>query len=161
MLGSGLIALGLGRSHAAAGLMQFDPMNDWQLSASIAYRGVRQLMAEWGVSLRRGNVLDRLANCRVLVVSEGSICFGINRSILEMHSLDSQYSVNSLIEIVAGFRIFSSPESIPLFPLQLLLKEKDLEPRHVESVKAVEGCGLNGVVSGLNMYLGGGFYYII
>ena len=114
-------------------------------------------MAEWGVSLRRGNVLDRLANCRVLVVSEGSICFGINRSILEMHSLDSEYSVNSLIEIVAGFRIFSSPESIPLFPLQLLLKENDLEPRHVDSVKAVEGCGLNGVVSGLNMYLGGGF----
>ena len=157
VLGSGLIALGLGRSHAAAGLMQFDPMNDWQLSASIAYRGVRQLMAEWGVSLRRGNVLDRLANCRVLVVSEGSICFGINRSILEMRSLDSEYSVNSLIEIIAGFRIFSNPESIPLFPLQLLLKENDLEPRHVESVKAVEGCGLNGVVSGLNMYLGGGF----
>jgi hypothetical protein len=157
MLGSGLIALGLGRIHAAAGLMQFDPMNDWQLSASIAYRGVRHLLAEWGVSLRRGNVLDRLAKCRVLVVSEGAICFGINRSILEIRSLDSEYSANNLIEIIAGFRIFSSPGSIPLYPLQLHLKENDLEPRHVEAIKAVEGCGLNGFLSGLNVYIGGGF----
>ena len=153
-LGLAFAALLLGRAHAASALVQFDPINDWQLSASIAYRGVRKLFAGWGVSLRRGFVLDRLADCHTLVVTEGAICFGLNRAILEMRSLDADYNVNTLVEMVSGFRC--SLEAIPLFPLQMVLKEKDLEPRQVDNLISVGGCGLNGSISGLDVYVGGG-----
>ena len=42
-LGGAMVALLLGRPHEAAALVQFDPMNDWQLSASVAYGGARSL----------------------------------------------------------------------------------------------------------------------
>jgi cation transport ATPase len=155
-LGLAFAALLLGRAHAASALVQFDPFNDWQLSASIAYRGVRKLFAGWGVSLRRGFVLDRLADCHTLVVTEGAICFGLKRAILEMRSLDTDYNVNTLVEMVSGFRRFEFPEAIPLFPLQMFLKEKDLEPRQVDNLISVGGCGLNGNISGLDVYVGGG-----
>lgn len=156
VLGGGLLALGLGRPHAAAGLMQFDPINDWQLSASIAYRGARQLCLGWGVILRRGAVLDRLAKCRTLVISEGAICYGINRSVLEIRSLDADHNAEALVELVAGFRRFMHPEAIPLYPLQTVLQERDLEPRQVEQLQPVGGCGLQGVVGGQRVHLGGG-----
>ncbi len=155
-LGCAFAALLLGRTHAASALVQFDPINDWQLSASIAYRGVRKLFAGWGVSLRKGFVLDRLADCHILVVTEGAICFGLNRAILEMRSLDGDYNVNTLVEMVSGFRRFAFPEAIPLFPLQMFLKENDLEPRQVDNLISVGGCGLNGNISGLDVYIGGG-----
>ena len=155
-LGLAFASLLLGRAEAASAIAQFDPFNDWQLSASIAYRNVRKLFAGWGVSLRRGFVLDRLADCHTLVVTEGAICFGLNRAILEMRSLDVDYNVDTLVEIVSGFRRFEFSEAIPLFPLQMFLKEKDLEPRQVENLISVGGCGLNGNVSGLDVYVGGG-----
>jgi soluble P-type ATPase len=155
-LGLAFASLLLGRAEAASALVQFDPFHDWQLSASIAYRNVRKLFVGWGVSLRRGFVLDRLADCHTLVVTEGAICFGLNRTILEMRSLDVDYNSDTLLEIISGFRCFESSEAIPLFPLQMFLKEKDLEPRQVENLILVGGCGLSGNVSGLDVYVGGG-----
>jgi len=155
-LGLAFASLLLGRAEAASALVQFDPFNDWQLSASIAYRNVRKLFAGWGVSLRRGFVLDRLADCHTLVVTEGAICFGLNRTILEIRSLDVDYNLDILLEIISGFRCFEFSEAVPLFPLQMFLREKDLKPRHVENIILVGGCGLNGNVSGLDVYVGGG-----
>ena len=155
-LGCSFGALLLGRIRLASNLLQFDPFHDWQLSASIAYRGVRKLFAGWGVSLRKGYVLDRLADCNTLVITEGAICFGLNRAILEIRSLDDDYNINTLVEIFAGFRSFDLPEASPLLSLQMFLKDNDLEPRKVDNLISVGGCGLNGKISGLDVYVGGG-----
>lgn len=156
LLGSGLFALLLGRLHQAAALMQFDPINDWQLSASVAYRGASTICNGWGVRLRQGAVLDRLCQCRTLVIAEGAICYGVQRELLDVVSLHGDYDSNVLIEIVAGFRRFLQPDSIALFPLQMLLQQRDLEPRPVQEPQPAGPFGLRGRIQGQRVWLGGG-----
>jgi manganese/zinc-transporting P-type ATPase C len=156
LLGGGVISLLLGYPHQAASLMQFDPINDWQLSASVAYRGAQNLCRGWGVRLRQGAVLDRLCQCRTLVISEGAICFGIQRELLGVVSLHNDYSHDALLEIVAGFRRFMQPEAIPLFPLQNLLLQRDLEPRPIADLEPAGCFGLRGRMDGKRVWLGGG-----
>jgi len=156
LLGSGLVSLLLGYPHQAASLMQFDPINDWQLSASVAYRGAHNIYRDWGVRLRQGAVLDRLCQCRTLVISEGVLCYGIQRELLDVISLHGDYSRDNLLEIVAGFRRFQAPDAIPLFPLQSLLIQRDLEPRPIDDLEAAGAWGLRGRIDGQRVWLGGG-----
>ena len=156
LLGTGVFSLLLGHPHQAASLMQFDPINDWQLSASVAYRGAQNLCRGWGVRLRQGAVLDRLCQCRTLVISEGAICFGVERELLDVVSLDGDYSQDALLEIVAGFRRFAKPDTISLFPLQSLLIQRDLEPRPIDNLETAGVFGLRGRLNSQRVWLGGG-----
>ena len=156
LLGTGAFSLLLGYPNQAASLMQFDPINDWQLSASVAYRAAQNLFRGWGVRLRQGAVLDRLCQCRTLVISEGAICIGIQRELLDVVSLDGDYSKDTLLEIVAGFRRFLKPDTISLFPLQTLLIQHDLEPRLIENLEPAGVYGLRGRLDNQNVWLGGG-----
>ena len=156
LLGGGLVSLLLGYPHQAASLMQFDPINDWQLSASVAYRGAQNIFNGWGVRLRHGAVLDRLSACRTLVISEGAICFGIQRQLLRVERLDGDYSSDALVEIIAGFRRFMDPATIALFPLQGLMLERDLEPSLIQGIRPAGRCGLCGELHGKKVWLGGG-----
>jgi len=156
LLGTGVFSLLLGHPHQAASLMQFDPINDWQLSASVAYRGAQNLCRGWGVRLRQGAVLDRLCLCRTLVISEGAICFGVQRELLDVVSLDGDYGQDVLLEIVAGFRRFEKPDTITLFALQSLLIQRDLEPRPIENLEPAGIYGLRGRLNNQRVWLGGG-----
>jgi Cu2+-exporting ATPase len=156
LLGGGAISLLLGHPNQAASLMQFDPINDWQLSASVAYRGANNLCQSWGVRLRHGAVLDRLCHCRTLVISEGAICFGIKRDLLDIKSVHIDYSPDALLEIVAGFWRLQQPDAFPLFPLQPLLIERNLKPRALEDVRPAGASGLRGRLNGKQIWVGGG-----
>jgi cation transport ATPase len=156
LLGTGVFSLLLGHPHQAASLMQFDPINDWQLSASVAYLGAQNLCSGWGVRLRQGTVLDRLCQCRTLVIAEGAICFGIERELLKVVSLHENYSQDAILEIVAGFRRFAKPDTISLFPLQSLLVQHDLEPRPIEDIEPAGIYGLRGRLNSQRVWLGGG-----
>mgnify|MGYP003339608317 FL=1 len=156
LLGGGAVSLLLGYPDQAASLMQFDPINDWQLSASVAYRGANNLYRSWGVRLRHGAVLDRLCHCRTLVISEEAICFGIKRELLNVKSLHGDYSADALLEIVAGFWKHQQTDAFPLFSLQPLFIQRDLEPRAIEELQAAGAFGLRGHLNGKQIWVGGG-----
>ena len=155
-LSGALLAVLLGRPHEAAALVQFDPMNDWQLSASVAFRGARSLCTGWGVRLRHAGALDRLKECRTLVIAEAALCSGIERRLCEVVSHHRAYSDDDLVEIVAGFRRFLQPESIALLPLQEAMATRQLRPRTVEEIKPLGCQGLSGQLDGKLVLLGGG-----
>jgi Cu2+-exporting ATPase len=156
VLGGGLFALALGQFNVAASLMQFDPFRDWQVSASVAYRGASQLLASWGVVLRKGRVLDRLAECRTLVIAEGAICHAKNRSLQEIRILSLNFDVESLLQIAAGFHQSGQNGAILLDPIRAILLAKGLQPRCIEVVQPVNGCGMQGVCLGQQVCIGGG-----
>jgi Cu2+-exporting ATPase len=157
LLGGGLLALIAGQPHRAASLMQFDPANDWQLSASISYRSARELCRGWGVILRQASVLDRLAKCRTLVIAEGAISFGVERKPLKVLSADPNFNASSILELVAGFRCYSpETDGQDLYPLKEVVQLNDLQPRLVEQITSIGGAGLQGLVDGQKFSLGGG-----
>jgi cation transport ATPase len=155
-LGGAMVALLLGRPHEAAALVQFDPMNDWQLSASVAYRGARSLCTGWGVRLLNATALDRLSHCRTLVIAETALCAGIERQLCEVVSLDARYDVDALVEIAAGFRRFLQPQSIALLPLQDWMEARQLRPRAVEDLQPHGSLGLSGRLDGQSLLIGDG-----
>ena len=156
LLSGGLLALLLGRVHQAAALMQFDPINDWQLSTTISSLGAQRICRGWGVHLRNSNVLERLSLCRTLVIAEGAICYGLQRRLLNVVSLHGDHDADAIIEIVAGFRCCLPQQSVHLFPLQELLLERDLDPRSVENVEPEGSCGLRCTLGNQTAWLGGG-----
>lgn len=156
LLSGGLLALLLGRLHQAAALMQFDPINDWQLSTTISNLGAQRICKGWGVHLRDSTVLERLSLCRTLVIAEGAICYGLQRQLLDVVSLHGDYDADALIEIVAGFRVCLPEQSVHLFPLQELLLERDLDPRAVVNVEPEGACGLRCLLDNQKAWLGGG-----
>jgi cation transport ATPase len=155
VLGAGLSALAIGQVNAAASLMQFDPFRDWQVSASVAYRAACQLLEGWGVLLRRGMVLDRLAECRTLVISEGAVWHSKNRLLLEIRSLVEGFDDNLLLQIAVGLRQHGPLEAIPLDALHSILQNMGLQPCAVENLKPCLDVGIEGLWMGQRVGLGG------
>lgn len=155
-LGGAAVAVLLGRLNEAAALVQFDPMNDWQLSASVAFRGARSLCTGWGVRLRHPAALERLSDCRTLVIAEAALGVGIERQLREVVSVHGDYNADALVEIVAGFRRFLQPQSIALVPLQNWIETHQLQPRAVADLQPQGSFGLSGRLAGQPVMVGGG-----
>ena len=151
LAGGGVMALG--RPHAAAGLMQFDPGNDWQHCAAIVYGAAQRAAETSGIALRRPEVIDALAQCRQLVISDAVLGSWSTRQLEALHHCDPWTSRERVIEILAGFRVLVRPDG--LAPLRNLLLETDLEPAVVDDLEPLPPLGYRGRVDGVTYSIGG------
>lgn len=146
-------ALAVGRPHAAAGLMQFDPGNDWQHCAGIVYAAAQRAAESRGIDLRRPEVIDGLAKCRHLVISDAVLGSWSTRQLKTLHHCDPWTSRERVIQILAGFRVRVRPDG--LAPLRNLLLETDLEPVVVDDLERLPPLGYRGRVDGITYSIGG------
>jgi len=151
LAGGGMLALG--RPHAAAGLMQFDPGNDWQHCAAIVYGGAQRAADTRGIALRRPEVIDHLARCRQLVISDAVLGSWSTRQLKALHACDPWTSRERVIQILTGFRVRVRPDG--LAPLRNLLLETDLEPAVVDDLEPLPPLGYRGRVDGITYSIGG------
>jgi len=153
LLLSGAGALAIGQPHAAAGMMQFDPGNDWQLCASIVYGAAQRSAESLGVNLRRPEVIDPLAHCRQLLISDAVLGSWSTRQLKAVHDWHPWISRERVIQILAGFRIRVRPAG--LAPLRNLLQEHDLEPAVIDDLEVLPPLGYRGRVDGVTTSIGG------
>ena len=153
LLLSGAGALAAGQPHAAASLMQFDPGNDWQLCASINYGAAQRAAEALGVTLRRPEVIDPLAQCRLLLISDAVLGSWSTRQLKAVHDWDPWISRERVIQILAGFRVRVRPDG--LAPLRNLLMECDLEPAIIEDLEPLPPLGYRGRIDGQSYSIGG------
>lgn len=153
LLLAGAGALAIGQPHAAAGMMQFDPGNDWQLCASIVYGAAQRSAESLGITLRRPEVIDPLAHCRQLLISDAVLGSWSTRQLKAVHDWDPWISRERVIQILAGFRIRVRPAG--LAPLRNLLQELDLEPAVIDDLEVVPPLGYRGRVDGVSTSIGG------
>jgi soluble P-type ATPase len=146
-------ALVAGQPHAAAGLMQFDPGNDWQQCAAIVYGAAQRAAERLGVTLRRPEAIDPLARCRVVLISDAVLGSWSTRQLRALHDCDPWISRDRVIQILVGFRVRLRP--CGLAPLRNLLLESDLDPAVVEDLEPLPPVGYRGRVDGVDFCIGG------
>ena len=146
-------ALVVGQPHAAAGLMQFDPGNDWQQCAAIVYGAAQRAAERLGVILRRPEAIDPLARCRVVLISDAVLGSWSTRQLRAVHDCDPWISRDRVIQILAGFRVRLRP--CGLAPLRNLLLETDLDPEVIEDLQPMPPLGYRGQVDGIRYCIGG------
>ena len=146
-------ALVAGQPHAAAGLMQFDPGNDWQQCAAIVYGAAQRAAERLGVTLRRPEAIDPLARCRVVLISDAVLGSWSTRQLRAVHDCDPWISRDRVIQILVGFRVRLRP--CGLAPLRNLLLESDLDPAVVEDLEPLPPVGYRGRVDGVDYCIGG------
>ena len=146
-------ALVVGQPHAAAGLMQFDPGNDWQQCAAIVYGAAQRASERLGVILRRPEAIDPLARCRVVLISDAVLGSWSTRQLRAVHDCDPWISRDRVIQILVGFRVRLRP--CGLAPLRNLLLETDLDPEVIEDLQPMPPLGYRGQVDGIRYCIGG------
>ena len=146
-------ALVVGQPHAAAGLMQFDPGNDWQQCAAIVYGAAQRAAERLGVTLRRPEAIDPLARCRVVLISDAVLGSWSTRQLRAVHDCDPWISRDRVIQILVGFRVRLRP--CGLAPLRNLLLETDLDPEVIEDLQPMPPLGYRGQVDGIRYCIGG------
>jgi hypothetical protein len=146
-------ALVVGQPHAAAGLMQFDPGNDWQHCAAIVYGAAQRAAERLGVILRRPEAIDPLARCRVVLISDAVLGSWSTRQLRAVHDCDPWISRDRVIQILVGFRVRLRP--CGLAPLRNLLLETDLDPEVIEDLQPMPPLGYRGQVDGIRYCIGG------
>jgi hypothetical protein len=146
-------ALVVGQPHAAAGLMQFDPGNDWQQCAAIVYGAAQRAAERLGVILRRPEAIDPLARCRVVLISDAVLGSWSTRQLRAVHDCDPWISRDRVIQILVGFRVRLRP--CGLAPLRNLLLETDLDPEVIEDLQPMPPLGYRGQVDGIRYCIGG------
>jgi hypothetical protein len=146
-------ALVLGQPHAAAGLMQFDPGNDWQQCAAIVYSAAQRAAERLGVILRRPEAIDPLARCRIVLISDAVLGSWSTRQLRAVHDCDPWISRDRVIQILVGFRVRLRP--CGLAPLRNLLLETDLDPEVIEDLEPMPPLGYRGQVDGIRYCIGG------
>jgi len=146
-------ALVVGQPHAAAGLMQFDPGNDWQQCAAIVYGAAQRAAERLGVILRRPEAIDPLARCRVVLISDAVLGSWSTRQLRAVHDCDPWISRDRVIQILVGFRVRLRP--CGLAPLRNLLLETDLDPEVIEDLQPMPPLGYRGQVHGIRYCIGG------
>ncbi|MFM1812012.1 MAG: hypothetical protein RLZZ336_950 [Cyanobacteriota bacterium] len=146
-------ALVAGQPHVAAGLMQFDPGNDWQQCAGIVYGAAQRAADRLGVTMRRPEAIDPLARCRVVLISDAVLGSWSTRQLKALHDCDPWMSRERVIQILVGFRILIRPYG--LAPLRTLLCESDLDPAVVEDLEPLPPLGYRGRVDGVDYCIGG------
>lgn len=150
MAGGGLLAAG--HSGGAAGLLQFDPASDWQLSCSLLYGAVQRDALNLGVVLKRPEVSDGIAHSRQLLITEAVLERLGQRSLAGIHPLDDT-TVEELAQIVAGFRCRQRPFGLTAF--LPLLHALDLDPYIVDDLEPMPPFGWRGIIRGERVELGG------
>ena len=146
-------ALVAGQGHAAAGLMQFDPGNDWQQCAGIVYGAAQRAAEHLGVTLRRPEAIDPLARCRVVLISDAVLGSWSTRHLKALYDCDPWISRDRVIQILVGFRVRIRPYG--LAPLRNLMLETDLDPAVVEGLEPLPPLGYRGQVDGISYCIGG------
>jgi len=146
-------ALVVGQPHAAAGLMQFDPGNDWQQCAAIVYGAAQRAAERLGVVLRRPEAINPLARCRVVLISDAVLGSWSTRQLRAVHDCDPWISRDRVIQILVGFRVRLRP--CGLAPLRNLLLETDLDPVVIEELEPMPPLGYRGQVDGIRYCIGG------
>ena len=150
LAGGGLLAAG--NSGGAAGLLQFDPASDWQLSCSLLYGAVQRDALNLGVVLKRPEVSDGIAHSRQLLITEAVLERLGQRSLAGIHPLDDT-TVEELAQIVAGFRCRQRPFGLTAF--LPLLHALDLDPYIVDDLEPMHPFGWRGIIRGERVELGG------
>jgi soluble P-type ATPase len=146
-------ALVAGQPHAAAGLMQFDPGNDWQQCAGIVYGAAQRAAERLGVILRRPEAIDPLARCRVVLISDAVLGSWSTRQLRALHDCDPWISRDRVIQILVGFRLRLRPYG--LAPMRNLLLETDLDPEVIEDLEPMPPLGYRGQIDGIRYCIGG------
>lgn len=150
LAGGGLLAAG--HSGAAAGLLQFDPASDWQLSCSLLYGALQRDALHLGVVLKRPEVGDVIAHSHRLFITESVLEHLSQRVLAGIYPLDDS-TQEELVQIVAGFRCRQRPFGLTAF--LPLLHAWDLDPFIVDDLQPLHPSGWSGIVRGERVEIGG------
>ena len=150
MAGGGLLLSG--QSSRAAGLLQFDPLSDWELSCSLQLGALQRDALNLGMVLQRPESCAAVAASHQLLITESVLGRFMSMELESLHPL-MDASADELVQILAGFRCKQRPFGLTAYTT--LLQAMDLDPCSVEEIEMNGSFGWRGQVLGEQIEIGG------